>query len=47
MESGEEIFLTQNTFRESGSDIATDSIIDDIVSIQKENPKFDFKLWIG
>jgi hypothetical protein len=50
MKNGEDIFLTQKTFRESGSDTDMDSIIDDINNIKKENPPFYlfyFKLWIG
>jgi hypothetical protein len=33
------IFLTQKTFRESGSDTDTDSIIDDAINMEKENPR--------
>jgi hypothetical protein len=50
MESGDDIFLTQNTFRESGSDAETDSIIDGIINMEMENPPFYlfyFSLWIG
>jgi hypothetical protein len=41
MENGDKIFFTLNNFRESRSDIDTDSIIDDIINIEKENPRFD------
>lgn len=39
MESGDEIFLTQNTYRSenSASDYNTDSLLNDILSIEKEN----------
>lgn len=39
MESGDEIFLTQNTYRSenSASDYDTDSLLSDILSIEKEN----------
>jgi hypothetical protein len=44
MENGEDIFLTQKTFRESGSDADTDSIIDDIINMAKENFRFYLSL---
>ena len=44
MENGEDIFLTQKTFWESGSDADTDSIIDDIrddiINMEQENRRF-------
>jgi hypothetical protein len=41
MENGEDILNTQKlTFRESGFDADTDSIIDDIINMEKEYPRF-------
>jgi hypothetical protein len=37
----DDIILKQKTFRESGSDTHTDSIIDDIIHMEKEIPRFD------
>jgi hypothetical protein len=50
MKNGEDTLLTQKTFKESESDTDTDSIIDDVMNMEKENPRsylFYFKLWIG
>ena len=40
MGNGEDIFLTQKTFWDSGSDADTDSIISDNINIEKGNLRF-------
>jgi hypothetical protein len=47
MENGEDVFLTQTTFRENGSDtdMYTDSIIDDFIN--NERKILDFTYYIG
>jgi hypothetical protein len=42
MGNGEDILVTQKIFRENGSDTDTDSIIDDVINMEKENPRFHY-----